>query len=345
MQQPSYVTVLYTGGTIGMQQGPQGLAPASGFERRIRQAQAGMADRTGLPEWRFIELSPPIDSANMQQANWLAMRDSIVDEASRVECMGILLLHGTDTLAYTAAALSFLLIGLPIPVLLSGSMLPAGVEGSDAWDNLFGALRVLQRGIPEECLAAEAVPGVHLYFAGKLLPGTGATKFHSEAREAFQVLPRTTKRPVLDAWPARLDYRQRRATVGLAVLPVYPGLQAAQLQAVLGEGVRGLVLECYGSGTGPGDDEAWLRVLREAHDRGVVLLAISQCPSGSVTLETYAAGSRLQQAGLVSGYGMTREAALGKLFALLGCGLSQAEVEYWLPRSLCGEAAGPARQG
>lgn len=121
-------------------------------------------------------------------------------------------------------------------------------------------------------------------------------------------------------------------------MPLYPGLSATQVAALVGTGVRGLVLECYGSGTGPVDNQAWFQALRDAHAQGVVLLAISQCPVGRVVFETYAAGSRLQQAGVISGAGMTREAALGKLFALLGAGLEPLQVEHWLTRNLCGEA-------
>lgn len=135
--------VLYTGGTIGMLQTPQGLAPAGGFEARMRDHLQSLGDAPDL-RWRFAELQPPLDSANMTQGNWLAMRDAIV-AALDAGHDGVLLLHGTDTLAYSAAALSFLLLDLPIPVLLTGSMLPAGAPGSDAWDNLVGALRVLQR--------------------------------------------------------------------------------------------------------------------------------------------------------------------------------------------------------
>ncbi|HAL68533.1 MAG TPA: asparaginase, partial [Pseudomonas sp.] len=102
-------------------------------------------------------------------------------------------------------------------------------------------------------------------------------------------------------------------------------------------GVQGLLLECYGSGTGPSDDQALLDTLRAARERGVMLVAISQCPEGDVVFDTYAAGSRLRAAGLVSGGGMTREAALGKMFALLGAGLDVDEAEQWFALDLCGE--------
>ncbi len=316
--------VLYTGGTIGMLQTPEGLAPASGFESRMREqlASQGMA-----LDWHFQELLPLIDSANMRQANWLAMRDAIVEAVQRGHD-GVLLLHGTDTLAYSAAALGFLLLGLPVPVVLTGAMLPAGSDGSDAWPNLLGAIGALQTGIAS---------GVHLFFNGALLHGARASKLRSEAFDAFAELPRRREGERAEVIPAGLDYRTPRQPVDLAVLPLFPGIQAGHVQALLGSGVRGLLLECYGSGTGPADDKSLLDALRAAHQHGVVLAASSQCPAGHVQAGVYAAGSQLLATGLVPAGGMTREAALGKLFALLGAGLRQEEVEQWFAVDLCGE--------
>jgi L-asparaginase len=318
--------VLYTGGTIGMLETAEGLAPAGGFDTRMREHLAQLPDAPQV-QWTLQEMNPLLDSANMQQHNWLAMRDAIV-AAVDAGHDGVLVLHGTDSLAYSAAALSFLLLGLPVPVLLTGSMLPAGAPGSDAWDNLCGALRQVEQGL-------EA--GVQLYFHGQLLHGCRTSKLRSEAFDAFAALPRHREGERATDLPAALGYRQQRQPVNLAVMPVFPGLQAAHLKALLGSGVQGLLLECYGSGTGPSDDQALLEVLRAARQRGVLLAAISQCPEGSVVFDTYAAGNRLRGAGLVSGGGMTREAALGKMFALLGAGLDVDAAEQWFALDLCGE--------
>ncbi|MEL7557691.1 asparaginase [Stutzerimonas chloritidismutans] len=319
--------VLYTGGTIGMQQSAEGLMPASGFASRLRDQQDKQPE-LALPNWQFRELLPAIDSANMNQAHWLAMVDTIRAGVEQDNCDAVLVLHGTDTLAYSAAALSFLLLGLQVPVVLTGAMLPAGAPGSDAWDNLFGAMQALHAGVE---------PGVHLYFAGKLMHGARVSKLGTASLDAFGVLPRQRQGQRASAIPATLDYRQSRQPVNLAVLPLYPGIQAAQVHALLSSGVEGMLIECYGSGTGPADDADLLKALRDAHQRGVVLAAISQCPQGHVEFSIYAAGSKLAASGLMSGGGMTREAALGKLFALLGAGLSQTEVEHWFALDLCGE--------
>ena len=329
MNAPHKLLVLYTGGTIGMQMSADGLAPAAGFEARLRAEQAAHPERP-VPSWVFRELSPPLDSANMTQAHWLAMRDAVVEAVTEDGCDAVLLLHGTDTLAYSAAALSFLLLGLNVPVLLTGSMQPAGVTGGDAWANLFGAFAALAQGVES---------GVHLYFHGCLLHGARASKVRSEAFDAFAEAARPRHGQAAAELPAALGWRQPRHPVNLAVLPLFPGVQAAQVEAMLAGGVQGLLLECYGSGTGPSDDAALLAALREAHARGVVLAAISQCAEGHVEFGVYAAGSRLAATGLVSGGGMSREAALAKLFALLGAGLAQAEVEHWFALDLCGELA------
>lgn len=331
MSASAKLLVLYTGGTIGMQMSADGLAPASGFEARLRARQALETDRH-LPAWCFRELLPPIDSANMSQNNWLVMVEAIRAGIEQDGCDGVLVLHGTDTLAYSAAALSFLLLGLPVPVVLTGSMLPAGAEGSDAWDNLFGAMHALHDGV---------APGVHLYFNGSLMHGARVSKLRSDAFDAFSVLPRRRENERTASIASRIDYRQTRQPVNIAVLPFYPGIQAAHIRALLASGARGLVLECYGSGTGPSGDTELLDVLKEAHDQGVVMAATSQCPHGHVEFGVYAAGSQLASAGLVSAGGMTREATLGKLFALLGMGLAQADVEHWFALDLCGERAEP----
>lgn len=321
--------VLYTGGTIGMLQTAEGLAPASGFETRLRDWLAETGRQPSFA-WRLQEMQPLLDSANMQQANWLAMRDAIVEAVEQGGHDGVLVLHGTDTLAYTAAALSFLLLGLDAPVVLTGSMLPAGAPGSDAGANLGGALDMLESG---------EAKGVQVYFGGQLLHGARVTKRHSESFDAFSVPPRERHGSRAEALPTALRYDQLRQPVNLAVQPLFPGLQASQLDAVLNSGVQAVLLECYGSGTGPSDNQALLDALGKARQRGVLLAAISQCYEGHVVFDIYAAGSRLRDAGLVSGGGMTREAALGKLFALLGAGLDVAEVERWFALDLCGELA------
>lgn len=318
------IMVLYTGGTIGMQAGSNGLTPASGFEQRMR---ARFDARSDLAPWRFREMAPLIDSANMTPQYWLRLCTAII-EAVDAGCDAVLVLHGTDTLAYSAAALSFQLLGLEAPVLFTGSMLPAGVEGSDAWENLDGALQALTKGVAS---------GVQLYFHGELLPPHRTAKARSFGRHPFVALRRNASAAPSPALPTALDHRQPKRLARVAVLPLVPGFDTQVLRTVIDAGVRGLVLECFGSGTGPGDDPDFLAALGEARDRGVVVVAITQCHEGGVELDIYEAGSKLRQAGVLSGGGMTREAAFGKLHLLLGCDLDTDEVRRLVEVDLAGE--------
>ncbi|CAI8934485.1 L-asparaginase [Pseudomonas sp. IT-P12] len=322
-----HVMVLYTGGTIGMQASANGLAPASGFEARMREYLHGQPGLV-VPPWRFREMSPLIDSANMSPAYWQQLREAVVDAVDVQGCDSVLILHGTDTLAYSAAAMSFQLLGLQARVCFTGSMLPAGVRDSDAWENLGGALVALGQGL---------APGVHLHFHGEMLDPTRCAKVRSFGRHPFKRLERQGGGSKAASLPAALNYNQPRQLAKVAVLPLFPGIGAEQLDGVLNSGIQALVLECYGSGTGPSDNPAFLAALARARDNGVVVVAVTQCHEGGVELDVYEAGSRLRGVGVLSGGGMTREAAFGKLHGLLGAGLDTAHVRQLVELDLCGE--------
>ncbi|OOV97280.1 asparaginase [Pseudomonas sp. MF4836] len=331
MNAPTYpaaqhVMVLYTGGTIGMQASANGLAPAAGFEARMRDYLNSQPTLT-VPAWRFREMAPLIDSANMTPAYWQNLREAVVDAIDQ-GCDSVLILHGTDTLAYSAAAMSFQLLGLRAPVVFTGSMLPAGVPDSDAWENLGDSLVALGQGL---------APGVHLYFHGELLAPTRCAKIRSFGRHPFAALKRQGGAAKVETLPAQLDYRQARQLAKVGVLPLFPGIGAELLDGALASGIQALVLECFGSGTGPSDNPQFLASLQRAHEQGIVLVAITQCHEGGVELDVYEAGSRLRGVGVLSGGGMTREAAFGKLNALLGAGLDGAEVRRLVELDLCGE--------
>jgi L-asparaginase len=272
-------------------------------------------------------MAPLIDSANMTPAYWQRLRTAVI-EAVDDGCDAVLILHGTDTLAYSAAAMSFQLLGLHAPVVFTGSMLPAGVPDSDAWENVSGALLALGEGL---------APGVQLYFHGALMAPTRCAKIRSFGRHPFAALQRNGGVAKADSLPPALDYRQPKALANVGVLPLVPGIAAAQLDALIDSGIQALVLECFGSGTGPSDNPAFLASLKRAQDLGVVVVAITQCHEGGVELDVYEAGSRLRGVGVLSGGGMTREAVFGKLQVLLGAGLATSEVRRLVELDLCGE--------
>ena len=324
-----HVMVLYTGGTIGMQASASGLAPASGFEARMSEHLASQP-ALKVPQWSFREMSPLIDSANMTPAYWLRLRSAIIEAIEQDGCDSVLVLHGTDTLAYSAAAMCFQLLGLPAPVLFTGSMLPAGVLDSDAWENVSGALQALGQGQPH---------GVQLYFHGKLMAPTRCAKVRSFGRNPFVALTRNGGVAKATSLPGELVYNHPKHEANVGVLPLVPGIGAAQLDALLNSGIEALVIECFGSGTGPSDNPDFLASLQRAQENGIVVVAITQCHEGGVELDVYEAGSRLRGVGVLSGGGMTREAVFGKLHALLGADLPLAEVRRLIELDVCGELA------
>uniref|UniRef100_UPI0035B12DAC asparaginase domain-containing protein n=1 Tax=Paenirhodobacter enshiensis TaxID=1105367 RepID=UPI0035B12DAC len=271
--------LLHTGGTIGMRPGPHGLTPASGVVEAAVGARA-----------QVIAFDPLIDSAEISARHWNRLLDLIEAEAGPV-----VITHGTDTMAYTGAALSQALAGWPHPVVLTGSMHPLGTMGGDAEGNL------------DLALGARPGAGVWLAFAGRLLPAAGLVKTESQADDAFRATPQPA-----EAGPWR---RRRFAAARLAVLTVSPGMPAAMLEAALGA-LDGAVLRVFGAGTIPSDPEL-AGVLARAVATGRRLRAVSACENGGLAPGAYAAGAPLWRAGVANGGTETAEAALIRLWLAL----------------------------
>lgn len=271
--------LLHTGGTIGMRPGPHGLTPASGVVEAAVGARA-----------QVIAFDPLIDSAEISARHWNRLLDLIEAAAGPV-----VITHGTDTMAYTGAALSQALAGWPHPVVLTGSMHPLGTMGGDAEGNL------------DLALGARPGAGVWLAFAGRLLPAAGLVKTESQADDAFRATPQPA-----EAGPWR---RRRFAAARLAVLTVSPGMPAAMLEAALGT-LDGAVLRVFGAGTIPSDPEL-AGVLARAVATGRRLRAVSACENGGLAPGAYAAGAPLWRAGVANGGAETAEAALIRLWLAL----------------------------
>lgn len=278
------ILVIHTGGTIGMAMGPDGLAPSPGLVERAL-ADLG-ADAT------VLAFDPLLDSADIGPAAWNRMIAAVADWRGA----GVLITHGTDTMAFTGAALSAALRGVALPVVLCGSMQPLGV-GGDAEANLALALQAVET----------AAAGVWLAFAGKLMPGAGLVKHDSHAADAFRVVPQ-----VADGGPFGPRYFN---DLRVAVLTLSPGMPAAMLAASLAE-LDGAVLRVFGAGTMMGDP-AILAALQGAIARGCRLRAVSQCEAGGLEAGAYAAGAALWQAGVENGGVETPEVALVRLWLSL----------------------------
>ncbi len=316
---PDRLLVLYTGGTIGMVGRPDGaLVP-----RDVMEFAADVRQVADLPIGVTVaSIEPPIDSAAIRPTQWIEIADAIVDLAG--DHRGVVVLHGTDTMAYTASALSFLLQGIDRPIVLSGSQRPLAELRSDAERNLLtaGAFAMLR-----DAAGGPAVPEVSLAFGDQLLRGNRSTKVHASSFSGFgspnlaplghagvhlEVNASSVRRP--GPGPLR---RAGGLCADVAAVRLHPALDQSAFEAVLNrDGLRGLLLEAYGSGNGLA--EGWfLDGLRSASASGVVVLVTTQCAAGSVRAGQYATGAALFDTGAVSGVDMTFEAALTKLMVLL----------------------------
>ncbi len=318
---PPRTLLLHTGGTIGMVPTPGGLSPELGVvERAVGRI---LAETGGEGTVRIVALEPLIDSANATPADWNRLAAEIVARADDHD--GIVITHGTDTLAFTASALAMALEGLDKPVILTGSMIPLEQPDNDGDRNLADALQV----------AGTAEPGVWIQFAGKLLRGPRARKIHSTAPDAFSAM-------LSDRPPRREGNTLTRHGYGeaaLAVLPVAPGCDMHVIDHAMGR-CDGVVLRCYGSGTVPGDP-VLEGALAKAAARGIPVVAVSETLAGGTSLGTYAAGAVLLRHRVIDGRDMTLEAAYAKLALALATCPDLAAQKSFLEAPLCGEFGAP----
>ena len=328
------VLVLNSGGTIGMVGTSDGYAPVRGALGPYLDWIVEMS-RGELPPIDFLELDPPIDSANATPDSWREIARILFE--ARADHPGFVVLHGTDTMAYASSALSFLLPNFGKPVVLTGAQIPIARTRSDGRQNFIGALEVAaKRGVPE----------VTLLFGEALLRGNRATKVDASGLDAFDS-PRFPPLAdigidvVVNHALLRTSEGTPRLTSGtlgkVAAVRLFPGFSASILANVCAPPLQGLVIEAYGAGNGPSDDREFLAAVEAAAARGVVVVVVTQCVRGSVQPGAYATGSALLRAGAVPGFDMTCEAALTKLAVLLGQGFDAATVAQMMQQDLAGE--------
>ena len=334
------ILILHTGGTIGMTSSPHGYQPATDFPELLHQR----LDPFGLPAFDVLALDRLIDSADLNPADWTSIVDQLLLHWEHYR--GFVLLHGTDTMAYTASALSFMLQGCNKPVIVTGSQVPLNAVRTDATNNLVNSLLMATRqDISEVCIC----------FHGRLLRGNRSVKVNSTGFDAFD----SPDLPWLGEAGVHIRISEglllssgmpgfRKLTfdpAAVAVLPVYPGLQVSAVDALLRTpGLKGMILSSYGVGNVPQGNTALMTTLQQAVERGIVIVNASQCLSGGVYQETYASGSILSRIGVTSANDMTLEATFAKLHYLIACGESVTEIRRLMPLPLRGECSHAAQK-
>lgn len=334
------ILIIYTGGTIGMIQDPaSGSLRPFDLDRILKQVPELSSFGYQLDAVAFEK---PIDSSNVQPEVWVQLATII--ETNYVGYDGFVILHGSDTMAYTASALSFLLEGLDKAVVLTGSQLPIGHVRTDAKENLITSIEI---AAAENPAGQSRVPEVCLYFDYQLYRGNRVIKYNAEKFEAFH----SPNYPALAEAGIRIRYHEnyilprpelsfrvhKQLGSGVASLKLFPGMQASVVEAVLGAaGVDALIIEGFGAGNGP--TASWfVDALEMFIKRGKTVLDITQCHGGSVELGKYETSAALQKMGVIGGYDITFEAAVTKMMFLLGLGYTGQSLERELERSLRGE--------
>lgn len=334
------VLLIYTGGTIGMvKNATTGALESFTYENMVRHIpELAKMDFT----INSLQFEPPIDSSDMHPSIWCELAQIIYDNYDKYS--GFVILHGTDTMAYTASALSFMLENLTKPVILTGSQLPIRELRTDGKENLLTSLEIAAAQIDGHPVVRE----VCIYFENHLMRGNRTTKINAENFNAFH----SCNYPSLAEAGIHIKYENaymltpdtsrsvaahNKFDPNVAVLSLFPGIQETVVRSLLETpGLKGVILRTFGTGNAP-HAEFLSRLLKEATDKGIVVVNVTQCLEGTVEMDRYETGMQLIEAGVTSGKDMTPEAALTKLMILLGHNFTPEEIRQRITKSLAGE--------
>ena len=333
------ILIIYTGGTIGMvKDSVNGSLKPFDFDHILQQVPE--LNDFGF-ELSSIAFAPLIDSSNMNPEVWIKIAGLIKENYEKYD--GFVVLHGTDTMAYSASALSFMLDNLDKPVVFTGSQLPIGMLRTDGKENLITAIEIAADYKDGHAI----VPEVCVLFENKLFRGNRTTKHNAEYFNAFYSYnyPDLAKvginirynHPAIRNISDGMFNINTNLDTNIAILKMFPGINKPTVDAILNiEGLRAVVMETYGAGNAPTDD--WfVKSIKNSIDRGVIIYNVTQCPSGSVDMGLYETSIALREMGVVNGYDITTEGAITKLMFLLGQQLDSDKIKFFLNKSIKGE--------